>query len=344
MRVALDGRHGSARRGVGRYVRSVVGAWPEGDDLVEVPGSRAAFTSAALLGRPRLDRMAGGPDVVWLPAPGPVAVSRRVPLVLTLHDLSWEQRPQDFTPYERAWHRLARIPALARRADRVVADSRATADAALDLWRLPPERVVVVPPGPGLEGVRHVFTDRPAERAEPPYLLAVGAGPRKALDLLERAHARARAAGLRARLVVAGGGAVSDAELEDLYAGALALVHPAHLEGFGFPPVEALARGVPAIVADLPVYDETVGAGALRFPAGDERMLADALLRIERDEEVRAHLVAAGGEAVARLSWERCARELRAVLAEVVAAGGRGHRPRRRWSMAAVGGHHVEPR
>lgn len=323
MRIAVDARHGSAGRGVARYLRSVLAAWPAGDELVEVPGSRPAFTAAALAGRPRLDRMAGGADAAWLPAPAPVAVSDDVPLVLTLHDLSWVRRPQDFTAYERLWHRAGRIPRLAARADRVVAVSRATAEEAIATWGLDPARVRVILNGPGLPaepggppaaGVDHVV----GHRGRPTYVLCVGARePRKAQDLLARAHARAANRGLDAALVFAGDGSVGDAELDALYRGALAVVHPAHLEGFGFPPVEALARGVPAIVADLPVYAETVGEGALRFPPGDEEALADALLRIERDEALRARLVTAGAAAVAELSWERCAADLRAVLAEV---------------------------
>ena len=330
MRVAVDGRHLAAGRGVPRYTRSLLAALAErfpGDDLRIVSGSRARFAAAALTGRPRLDRMAGGADVVWLPAPAPVAVARGVPLVLTVHDLSWEQRPGDFTAYELLWHRLARIPALARRADTIVTDTRVTADAVTDRWGVDPARVSVIRPGPGLGAPAGAAVPGPAP---PSHLLAVGAlEPRKAPELLARAHARARAAGLRAELVYVGAGridvagdgvrvvaAATDEELRRLYAGALAVVHPALLEGFGFPPVEALAHGVPAIVADLPVYAETVGAGALRVPPGDEEALAAALLRIEREPALRAELVTAGRAAIAGLSWERAAGELHAVLAE----------------------------
>lgn len=320
MRIAVDGRHLAAGRGVARYSAAMLEHLP--GDVRVVPGSRAAFAAAALLGRPRLDRAAGGADVAWLPAPAPVAISRGVPVVLTVHDLSWERRPADFTPYERLWHRAARIAALARRAARVVCDTHAVAAEVRARWGIEP---VVIHPGPG---VSHVGRHHDRERARPPYLLAVGAlEPRKEPELLARAYARARAAGLEAELVWAGSGRLAiegarvvqagDEELGALYAGALAVVHPASYEGFGFPPIEALAHGAPPVVADLPLYDETVGAGALRFPPGDEAGLADALLRIERDPALRERLVAAGREAIAPLSWERAARELHALLREV---------------------------
>lgn len=151
--------------------------------------------------------------------------------------------------------------------------------------------------------------------------------PRKEPELLARAYARARAAGLQAELVWAGAGRLpvegarvvrpDDEELDALYRGAVAVVHPASYEGFGFTPIEGLLRGAPAVVADLPVYDETIGPGALRFGVGDEAALADALLRMEREPALREQLAAAGREAVARLSWERAARRLQDVLAEV---------------------------
>src|SRR3954447_91459 len=116
MRVGVDGRSlalGGAR-GVTRVTVSLLTALAERhpeDELrvllpagpgepppgvfarrVRVPG-RLLFGAAAVTGRPRLDRLLGGVDVMWLPAPAPVALSRRVPYVLTLHDLSWEERP-----------------------------------------------------------------------------------------------------------------------------------------------------------------------------------------------------------------------------------------------------------
>jgi glycosyltransferase involved in cell wall biosynthesis len=369
MRVAVDGRAlrpGAAHeRGVARYLRCLLEELgplgPDDEYAVLVAGEgdpepfrapnvrlvrsrlpgRVLFGAAALAGRPRLDRLAGGCDVAWAPAPAPVAVSPGVPLVLTLHDLSFEH-PEDFGRYERLWHRLARPRALAGRAGRVICPSEAVREAAA-AWGVPAERLRVVRSGPG--------RPPPAADASPPggaapsgtrgalpagvsspYVLAVGAlEARKLPGVLVEAHGLARSRGLRAGLVLAGDGPlrrelgrsaatvlghVPDRVLEALYAGALALSCASRDEGFGFTPVEALARGVPPIVADLPVFAETLGGGALRVPPGDVEALADALVRLEREPGLRERLVAAGSEAIAALSWERAARETRAVLEE----------------------------
>jgi glycosyltransferase involved in cell wall biosynthesis len=429
VRIGVDGRAlrpGAAhRRGVARYLRCLLEALaasgPEDEYLVLVAGAedpgafdapnvrlvrsrvpgRLVFGAAAVVGRPRLDRLAGGCDVVWAPAPAPLAVSDGVPLVLTVHDLSFEEAA-DFRPYERVWHRLARPQRLARRATRVICPSEAVREAAVARWGLAPEKVRVVRSGAGKvwkpsaagasgtaadsaqgEGAGPAETaaappetpaappetpaappETPAARPETPaappetpaalpetaaappetaatalpqelaqpYVLAVGAlEPRKLPGVLVEAHALARSRGLRAGLVFAGDGPlrgelersqatvlgyVPDSVLEALYEGALALACVSRDEGFGFTPVEALARGTPVVVADLPVFEETLGDGAIRVPSRNADALADALLRLERDPGLRERLVAAGREAVAELSWERAARETRAILAE----------------------------
>jgi glycosyltransferase involved in cell wall biosynthesis len=250
-------------------------------------------------------------------------VSAGVPLVLTVHDRSFGVRPRDFTPYERLWHRLARPRALAARASAVVCDAEA---GRADLARAWGVDATVVAPG-GLD------VPTPAAGHDRPYLLFVGAlEPRKAPDVLADAYARARARGLDADLVVVGDGRValdgagvrrvrvgSDGELAALYAGALAVVLPSWLEGFGLPPVEAAAFGTPSVVSDLPVFAETLGAGALRVPAGDAAALADALIRIGSDSELRACLGAAAKQAAARYDWARAAEQLHTVLARAAA-------------------------
>ena len=354
MKVGVDARHLAAGRGVAHYTRSALEAlaaahprdelrcFVPGRDAVDAPAAanvvlvrdrrpgRVVFGAAAVTRRPRLDRLLGGPlDVVWLPAPAPVALSAGVPWVLTVHDVSWEARPDDFTPYERLWHRLARPGSLARDAARVVAVSRATADAATRAWGLDPARVRVAPPGvrPG------------ATPAAPPaglperYFLFVGAlEPRKAPDVLAAAYAQARAAGLGAALVVVGDGRLAAAftgrpgvivrhglpraELDALYAGAIAAVVPSWLEGFGFVPLEAAAQGTPSVLSDLPVFAETVGPHAVYVPAGDVAALAAALGDLAAAPQRAAALGAAARERAAAFTWERSAAGLHEALSE----------------------------
>ena len=356
MIVGIDGRslaRGQAGRGVAHYTASLVAALAEGFPAdrwrAVVPGGaasagegvevvapraprRALFAAAALARRPRLDRMAAPCDVVWLPAPAPVALSPGARYVLTVHDLSFEERPGDYTRYERAWHRLGRLGALARGAARVMAVSQATRDAAVARWGVDPGRTSVVAPGvsrparpPDVEAARarHGLPGR--------YLLWVGAlEPRKAPDLMARAYARARAQGLDAALAVVGEGrerldgegvhrlgAIADRrELEALYAGALALVMPSRAEGHGLPPLEAAACGTPAVVTELPALRETLGDAVLHVPVDDEAALAAALLRVAGDAGLRAALASAAGARVADRTWEAAARQAHDVIEE----------------------------
>src|SRR3954464_13087858 len=344
MRVGVDARHLTAGRGVARYTRALLGAlaaahpedeWlafvgrqalrdpPAGVRLVRppVPG-RALFGAAAVAGRPRLDRLLGGVDVVWAPAPAPLAVSAGVPLVLTVHDRSFEVRPGDFTPYVRRWHRLARPRALAARASALVCDAEAVRDDLARAWGVAATVVAL--------GVLDTPTPQPSAHAARPYLLFVGAlEPRKGPDVLAEAYARARGRGLDADLVVVGDGrlavdgagvrrlrAAPDSELAALYAGAVAVVAPSGMEGFGLPPVEAAALGTPSVVSDLPVFAETLGDGALRVPAGDAAAPPAAPLRSTAPAgELRPRLGAGARAAAARFDWARAAEALHAVLA-----------------------------
>jgi glycosyltransferase involved in cell wall biosynthesis len=247
-----------------------------------------------------------------------------------VHDRSWEQRPEDFTPYERVWHAAARPRALARRAARVMCDTDVGRADLVVAWGLDPDRVRVAHLAPA------VIAPAPRPSSSAPYLLYAGAlEPRKAPDVLLAAHGLARSRGLRAELWFAGEGRlapelsapgvrrlgrVGDAALAGLYAGALAVVLPSRIEGFGLVPVEALAQGTPVIASDLPVLREVLGNDGARFVAvGDVTGLADALLELEADAALRARLVAAGRRTTAGLSWDKTALATRSVLAEAAA-------------------------
>jgi glycosyltransferase involved in cell wall biosynthesis len=194
--------------------------------------------------------------------------------------------------------------------------------------------------------VRATAPARPRRKDDRPYLLYVGnLGRNKNLPFLVRTFHRVD---LQVGLVLAGrprgslselnaaiasGPAadrievltdVSDAELDGLYRSAIALVLPSTYEGFGFTPLEAMARGCPVLISDLPALREVSGSGAMVLPVGAEEPWAAAMRRVSKEEGVRAELRARGTAAVSRFSWERTARGVLNVLSRVCSVGATG--------------------
>ncbi len=107
---------------------------------------------------------------------------------------------------------------------------------------------------------------------------------------------------------------VSDEELGQLYATALAVVIPSHYEGFGLPVLEAQAIGVPVLCSNRGSLPEVAGDGALFFDPDDPDALARALLQVRNDPDLRRRMIDAGTANVARYSWERTARDTMDIL------------------------------
>src|SRR3954453_2857792 len=198
MRIVVDGRPLAAGRGIARYSSALLAEMQRafGADewhVVERRG-RGWYAAGALLGRPALG---AGADVVWLPAPAPLAVASGVPYVVTVHDLSWVERPSDFSLYERAWHRAARVPRLVADAVAVICVSSAPAAAVTSAGWADEGRVRVVRSGPGLgppsPDAVDIKRDNGAQGRPDRYFLVVGAiEPRKEPDVARAAHVLAR--------------------------------------------------------------------------------------------------------------------------------------------------------
>jgi O-antigen biosynthesis alpha-1,3-rhamnosyltransferase len=255
--------------------------------------------------------------------------------VLTIHDLTLLLFPE--------WHpadRLARMvpelePAVAR-AQVIITPSCATRNDVLKLLPADPERVRVVP-----HGVDAAFTPRPATEVAAAldplrlrageYLLFLGTiEPRKnllrlleAMELLDPAIGPLVLAGghgwndgaIRAaleRLERAGRvralGYVADELRPVLLTGARAFVYPSLYEGFGWPPLEAMACGTPVVTTNVSSLPEVVGDAALFVSPDDVDGLAAALSRVWQDEPLRADLRARGLARARQFSWERTAR------------------------------------
>ena len=257
-------------------------------------------------------------ELIHHPLPA-VSLAPGLPQVITVHDLAFERCPEAFDRrfrlYARIAHRLA-----ARRADAVVAVSETTAADLGELWRVAPEKIVVAHHGLG-QSLPRV----PQTRGR--HLLYVGDDePRKDLPTLLAAYARYRdSAAQPLELVLAGpagppgAGATSPApgvrhehdptprRLSELYAGAIALVHPARYEGFGMTLAEAMALAVPIIAARSPAAEEVCGPAAHYVWPGNPVELAAALTRITTDPALRNRLSGRGRERASGFSWARSA-------------------------------------
>ena len=115
-------------------------------------------------------------------------------------------------------------------------------------------------------------------------------------------------------------GYVPERDLPALYACCQVLLAPSHWEGFGWPALEAMACGTPAVTSDCPALREVAGSAALQAPATDTRGLAAAAARLLQDESARRSAQARGLALVRRFRWDRTARELAEVYEGVAAA------------------------
>ncbi len=262
--------------------------------------------------------------------------------VVTTHDLAFHVYPACAVPSLR-WYQHGAIPRSVARADLVLADSESTRQDLMRFLHVPPQRVQVLHLGVEptfrplsdrayLEGVRARY--RLPER----FLLTVGTvEPRKNLPRL-----LAALAGLpeseRLPLIVAGRpgwlyhesyaavellalapwvrflGYVPDDDLPALYNLAMALAYPSLYEGFGLPPLEAMACGTPVMTSAVSSLPEVVGEAAVLVEPTDTDSIREGLGRLLADAALRARLRTAGLERARAFTWERAAEKLLAAF------------------------------
>lgn len=258
---------------------------------------------------------------------------RSAKTVLTVYDMIHERFGHEMPG---AAALSARKAAAAARADHIICISETTRQDLLARLDVAPDRTSVVYLGAALPRV-----PLPLPPAASTQLLYVGQrGGYKNFDRLAQALARLRREGLRLTLLCAGGGAftaseqralatleladaVHQADLEDealarAYGESLCLVYPSCYEGFGIPPLEAMAAGCPVVCSRGGALPEVVADAAEYFAAEDTDSLAQALIRVAGDADRREALRAAGRARLAHFSWERCAADTAAVYRQVL--------------------------
>jgi glycosyltransferase involved in cell wall biosynthesis len=320
---------------VSREAAAADGPWHNlSGGAVTVPVSsrnRIEWVRGEQLLLPGLARRAGVELVHSLASTAPAR--GRFRRVVTIHDLIYRTIPEAH-PGVRSLGMRVLVPLGAHRADRVIADSRATAADVRRHLRIPAERIDVVPLGLGAARVAPLAEAELRTRLDAgarPILLSVSAklahknlsrlidalarvqAPSRPLLVLpgyptpheDELRARARARGVAGDVRFLGW--VDAAELEGLYAAAAAFVFPTLAEGFGLPVLEAMARRVPVACSDLPVLREVAGDAARYFDPRSEDAIAAAIRALLDDRAAAERLAAAGPERAAGFSWRRTA-------------------------------------
>src|SRR5205085_8905304 len=268
---------------------------------------------------PRIDA-----DVLWGPH-GTLPLRWRKPSVITVHDLTSITMP--------GRHRLKTILSFnlfigqsLEKATRVACVSHAIADEVIRGFAVPPSKIAIVP-----NGVDEFFSPG---GDEDDYILYAGTlEPRKGIDLLIEAWRALPSP--RPRLVLAGDagwksshlragenieitGYVTRERLRELYRRAKVFVYPSLYEGFGIPPLEAMACGAAVIATRTGAIEEFAGHAAIVIEPNDRQALHSALSRLLGDNDLRQELKLRAPDRARHFGWDRSAAEMSTLFEEAV--------------------------
>ncbi len=301
-------------------------------------------------------------DILHSPANmAPLFYSR--PSIVHIHDLCFVVNPQWYSYLFHSVYNFV-IPRLARKATRVITNSNNSRNDLLQFCKIDADKVNLIywavdegfTPDP--ETGAHEHVDIPPEG----YILYVGSlEPRKNISNLIEAFQRLRSQypELKTKLILIGGesplfadvrlkikkyredvifkGFVSDLALREYYRRAQVVAYPSLYEGFGLPPLEAMASGAPVVTSMTSSIPEVVGKAALMVSPYDYQQLSEALAQVITNKALADHLRREGLKQVQKFNWKRVARHDIAVYHEVAAAARAGtkdagrHLPFARW-------------
>jgi len=350
LRVIVDGRPLiPPRSGIGVHTAEIAGRL----DVTPPPliASHAEITNKQGIERCRfrIDRAPNGilwqqfvlprvaeADVLWGPH-GTIPITLKIPSVVTLHDFSSLTMPGRHRFRTVASFNLFISESLDR-ADRVAAVSKSVANEAMRWFGVPGEIIEIIPngvddffrPGPSPGAARHPLPasgERDAVRGD--YILFAGTlEPRKGIDDLIAVWQSLpqprpplilcgeRGWGVRVPEGIEVTGWVDRERLRALYQRALIFVYPSQYEGFGIPPLEAMACGAPVIATRTGAIAEYGQGAALLIDPGDRDALRQAMLCLLHDPPLRADLGARGVERAAQFRWDRSAQLMTDLLAQ----------------------------
>jgi len=297
---------------------------------------------------PKLDKFLDYPDIFWSPHFNFSSFSKnsQTKKVITVHDLSFLRYPEFFSWRKNFWHQALNIKKILLAADGIVAVSENTKDDIMELLNIEAQKIKVIHSGIKLpadfdinESQTDFWQKHNLESCQNRgIILYVGTiEPRKNLVNLIKAYDLWRDSltdkNSYLPLVLVGSrgwktkkifsiwkksnyqkdiiflGYVDDLERELLYRKANLFVYPSCYEGFGFPPLEAMARGVPVITSNVSSLPEVVADAALMVNPGSVDEIAQAMQFIFNDNDLRLRLIEKGRKRAMLFSWEETAKK-----------------------------------
>jgi glycosyltransferase involved in cell wall biosynthesis len=302
----------------------------------------------------RIEALVGGQDLYHATDFVLPPISQQTRSLLTVHDLSFVRDPDSATPALRRYLNDVVPPSVAR-ANHILADSQATKDDLVELYSAPPDKITVLYSGvdsrfsPEKERGEEERVRRRYKLGHQPFILGVGAlHPRKNYSRLISAFAQiadvsrrldgrsinhnlvivgkqgwlydsivadAARLGIRTRLIFPG--FADDEDLPALYRASDLFVFPSLYEGFGLPPLEAMACGTPVVTSNVSSLPEVVGDAGLTVDPMDVHELADAMSRALQDGQLRQRMIDRGLTRAAEFTWLRAARQLRQLYEQI---------------------------
>lgn len=269
--------------------------------------------------------------------------------VVTYHDMTFFLYPQYHTLFKRYFFSRA-IRYSARKADAIIAVSNNTRRDAIRLLGLPENKITAIPLGVSSEyrvisDEEHLEKIRNKYKLPQEFILYVGVvEPRKNVTLLLCAFSKLLREDLDQKLVIAGQlgwmyenvfeqaeklgiedqvifpGYIPSGDLPGLYNLASIFVYPSIYEGFGLPPLEAMACGIPTITTRISSMPENVGEAALLVPPQDEEALAGAIRSLINDPQRQQQLSKMGVQRASTFTWEDTARATAGIYQQVLKA------------------------
>jgi len=303
--------------------------------------NRLFFVSARYLNYPKIDKMLGGADIFFNPHFFNAPLTFQCQKAMTFHDLSFEWHPEHFSWRKRLWQKLLmNTKKEAAKSEKIIAVSESTKQDLINLYKIPENKIRVIYSGVG-EEFRQIGDKTPdiIKKYHLPekFILYLGTiEPRKNIGGLIKAFEVMKDKNKNwdeVHLVIAGSpgwlcdhiykagrrskyadkiiftGFVEPYDKVYLYNLASLFVYPSFFEGFGFPPLEAMACGVPTITSNTSSLPEIVADSGLMVDPYDIDELAWTMEQVLADENLAQELTKRGMERAKIFSWDKCAKE-----------------------------------